>query len=169
MLTLAHMQYNSTFMWKKLEIWGGAFWKLFKLFIMYRIALYIGCSGPVAGSLTDSYWFLFRHSMTGPEHLICRTMRTVWKAWITSKMLCSQISNFEITTRWLRCSSSRQWFSSVNTVFWYLLETLSPILGLQWLCGRVLEWDWGASGSSLTGGTALCLGVKHSYPLLCTG
>ena len=34
--------------------------------------LHIGCSGPVVGSLTVSYY-----STTGPEHPIYRTMRTV--------------------------------------------------------------------------------------------
>ena len=37
---------------------------------------------------------LLRHSTSGPEHLIYRFMCTVWKAWITFKMLCAQISNF---------------------------------------------------------------------------
>ena len=37
---------------------------------------------------------LFSHSTTGPEHPIYRTTRTVWKTWITIKMLCPQVSNF---------------------------------------------------------------------------
>ena len=37
---------------------------------------------------------LFKHLTNGPEHPIYRTMCTVWKAWITFKMLCAQIKNF---------------------------------------------------------------------------
>ena len=33
-----------------------------------RIVLYIRFSGPVAGSLTATNSFLFRHLTTGPEH-----------------------------------------------------------------------------------------------------
>ena len=35
MLTLGKMQNNSTLMWKKLKSEAGAFWKLFKPFILY--------------------------------------------------------------------------------------------------------------------------------------
>ena len=35
------------------------------------------------------------------------------------------------------------------------VNALTVPYGAQWLSGRVLEWDWGAAGSSLTGVTAL--------------
>ena len=35
MLSLAKIQNNSTLMWKKSKSEAGAFWKLFKLFILY--------------------------------------------------------------------------------------------------------------------------------------
>ena len=35
MSTLAKMQINNTFMWKSSKSEAGAFWKLFKFFILY--------------------------------------------------------------------------------------------------------------------------------------
>ena len=117
------------------------------------IVLFIGCSGPVVGSLTVSYWFylgtrllgqntgykelcvqylvivvfvfnvpptakvIWRQGHSLKSHLTDwwsresnlgplvykasslsttpqQLLNTVWKAWITSKMLCPQISNF---------------------------------------------------------------------------
>ena len=57
MLTLTKMQNNSTLKWTKFEIWDRTFLKLIQAFHTVRIVLYIGCSGPVVGSLTATYWF----------------------------------------------------------------------------------------------------------------
>ena len=59
MPTLAKMQDNSNLMWKMFEIWGWSILKVIQAFHTVRLVLYIGYSGPVVGSLTDSYWFYF--------------------------------------------------------------------------------------------------------------
>ena len=64
-LTLAKMQSNSTLMWKKFEIWGWSILKVIQAFHTVRIALYIGCSGPVVGSLTATDWFCFDTRILG--------------------------------------------------------------------------------------------------------
>ena len=43
------------------------------------IVLFIGCSGPVVQCLNKTIYAV-NDSTTGPEHLIKRTMGTVWKA-----------------------------------------------------------------------------------------
>ena len=60
MPTLAKMQYNSTYIWIKFEIWG---WGIFK--VIQVIVLYIRCSGPVVGSLTVSFWFYLDTRLLG--------------------------------------------------------------------------------------------------------
>ena len=59
MLTLTKVQNNCTLMCTNFEIWGLNILKVIQTFHTVRIVLYIGCSGPVVGSLT-----LFRHSTT---------------------------------------------------------------------------------------------------------
>ena len=94
MLTFAKMQDDSTLMWKKLRKLRlkhfesyASFWHCTHSFV-YRV---FWSSGRVVHCFIS---ILFRHSTTGPEHPIYITMRTVWKAWITSKVLSPQLSNF---------------------------------------------------------------------------
>ena len=54
------------------------------------IILYIRCSGPVVECLNKINMLQSKTQSLGQN----RTMRTVWKAWITFKMLCPQMSNF---------------------------------------------------------------------------
>ena len=65
MLTLVKMQYNSTLMWKKFEIWGLNSSEVIQAFHTVRIVLYIGCNGPVVGSLTATYWFYLDTQLPG--------------------------------------------------------------------------------------------------------
>ena len=57
MIASTKMQNNSTLMWKQFEIWGWSILKVIQAFHTVGIVLYIGCSGPVIGSLTATYWF----------------------------------------------------------------------------------------------------------------
>ena len=53
--------------------------KVNQAFHTVRIVLFIGCSGPVVQCLNKTVYAV-NDSTTGPEHLIKRTMGTVWKA-----------------------------------------------------------------------------------------
>ena len=59
------MQGNSTFMWQMFEIVGWSFLLVIQAFRTVRIVLYIGCSSPVVGSFTDSYWFYLDTRLLG--------------------------------------------------------------------------------------------------------
>ena len=58
MFTLAKMQKNSTFMWKKFEIWAWSILKVIQAFHTVRILLYIRRFGPVIGSLIGILYFI---------------------------------------------------------------------------------------------------------------
>ena len=80
---------------------------------------------------------LFRHSTTGPDLPIYRTMPTVWKAWITSKMLCPQISNFVHIKGLLFCILSKvsiNFLDISKSLFHPLFQEKITFLALLWRC-----------------------------------
>ena len=84
------MQNTSPFMCTKFEIWAQSILKVIQSFHTVRIVLYIGCSSPVVEDLNKIKMLQLTTRSLGKN---TRTMRTVWKAWITFKLLQPQISN----------------------------------------------------------------------------
>ena len=73
MLTLDKMQSTSPLMCIKVRNLE----EVIPVFHTGRIVLYIRCSVPVVMGLNKSNMYKVDEPITGPEHRICRTMRTV--------------------------------------------------------------------------------------------
>ena len=54
------MQNTSPLLWKKFDIWDQNIFEVIQALHIVRIVLYIGCSGPVVGSLSAYILIIFR-------------------------------------------------------------------------------------------------------------
>ena len=114
MLTFDKMQYAQS-----LESEDRAFWKLFRLFIMYAWFYISGVLAQYSSVYIKSICCSQRPDHWARTPRIYRPIRTVWKAWITSKMLQPQISNFVHIREllFLRFSRSKHKFQTISKIW----------------------------------------------------